>query len=286
MTLAAPGSLNSGIDEQENYVSSVQSRDGTTIAFDRSGEGPPVILVGGALQHRAMDPQTAQLAALLAPSFTVFHYDRRGRGDSGDTAPYAVAREVEDIEALIDEAGGSAFLYGMSSGGALALEAAAKHGLAVTKLALYEAPFMVDDSRPRPPEDWATRIGELAASDRRGDAVELFLTEGPGVPAEMVAQMRSTPVWPALESVAHTIPYDLTIMGDESLLAERVPSVAVPTLVIDGGASPAWMHNAADAVANALPNAQRRTLEGQTHEVSPEALAPVLEEFFAGVRVA
>ncbi len=260
----------------------VHSKDGTTIAFDQSGKGSPIILVGGAFQHRSIDPRTAQLAALLAPHFTVFHYDRRGRGDSSDTAPYAVEREVEDLGALIAEAGESAFVFGMSSGGALALEAASRR-LAITKLALYEPPFIVDDSRPRLPEDFATQLTELLSSGRRGDAAELFMTKAAEVPVEVVAQMRHAPFWPAVEAVAHTLIDDTTIMGDNNALpTERVASVTVPTLVIDGGASPVWMRNAAQAAADALPNAQRRTLGGQTHDVAPEALAPVLEEFFAG----
>ena len=259
----------------------VRSSDGTEIAFDRSGEGAPIILVGGAIQHRAVDPRTSHLAALLAQRFTVFHYDRRGRGDSGDTEPYAVEREVEDLEALVEEAGGSAFVYGMSSGAALAVEAAAR-GVAATKLALYEPPFMVDDGRARTPDDFATRLSELTSSGRRGDALEYFLSEGPGIPGEVIAQMRSEPIWPAMESVAHTLVYDTTIMADqESLLAERAPSVAAPALVMDGGASPPWMHNAAQALAERLPNSRRRTLEGQTHQAAPEALTPVLVEFFA-----
>jgi pimeloyl-ACP methyl ester carboxylesterase len=259
----------------------VRSSDGTEIAFDRSGKGAPIILVGGAIQHRAMDPGTSHLAALLAQWFTVFHYDRRGRGDSGDTEPYAVEREVEDLEALVEEAGGSAFVYGMSSGAALAVEAAAR-GVAATKLALYEPPFTVDDGRARTPDDFATRLSELTSSGRRGDALEYFLSEGPGIPGEVIAQMRSEPIWPAMESVAHTLVYDTTIMADqESLLAERAPSVAAPALVMDGGASPPWMHNAAQALAERLPNSRRRTLEGQTHQAAPEALTPVLVEFFA-----
>lgn len=258
----------------------VISKDGTAIAFDRSGEGSPIILVGGAFQHRLIDPRTAQLAALLAPHFTVCHYDRRGRGDSGDTAPYAVEREVEDLETLIKEAGGSAFVYGMSSGAALALEAAAR-GLAITKLASYEPPFMVDDNRPRPP-NLATQYTELTSSGRRGDAVELFMTKAVGMPVEAVAQMRKAPMWLALEAVAHTLAYDATIMGDGSLPTERVASVTVPTLVMDGGASPAWMRNGVQALVDVLPNAQRRTLEGQTHDVKPEVLAPVLTECFIG----
>jgi pimeloyl-ACP methyl ester carboxylesterase len=260
----------------------VLSSDGTAIVFDRTGDGPPLILVGGALQHRAVDTATSRLAALLAPRLTVFHYDRRGRGDSGDTAPYAVEREVEDLGALIDEAGGWAFLYGMSSGGALALEAAAR-GLAATKLALYEPPFILDNGRPGTPEDFATKLAELTSAGRRGDAVEFFLTEGPGMPAEAIAQMRQTAIWPQFEAVAHTLAYDTTIMADQkSLLAERVPSVTAPTLLIDGGASPVWSRNAVQTLADKLPHGHRRTLEGQTHVAAPELLAPVLVEFFVG----
>lgn len=265
-------------------MNTVQSKDGTAIAFDRYGEGPAVVLVGGAFQHRAIDPGTAHLAELLAERFTVFHYDRRGRGDSGDTAPYAVEREVEDLEALIEEAGGSASVFGMSSAGALALEAASR-GLGIQKLALYEPPFIVDDSRPPLPEGYAERLAGLASSGRRGDAVEYFLTESARVPAEAVAPMREAPIWPAFVGVAHTLAYDGAIMGDTmsgspSTLG-RWSCVMAPTLVMDGGASPAYQRNAVEALADVLPNAQRRTLEGQTHDVAPGVLAPALEEFFA-----
>jgi pimeloyl-ACP methyl ester carboxylesterase len=256
----------------------VISKDGTAIAFDQSGAGAPIIFVGGALSDRRA---VAPVAALLAPHFTVFAYDRRGLGSSGDTAPYAVDREVEDLEALIDEAGGSAFVFGHSSGAVLALEAAA-HGLAITRLALYEPPFIVDDSRPRPPGDFAAQLAKLVAAGRRGDAVALFMTKGVDLPASAVAQMRSAPMWPALEAMAHTLVYNTTIMGDFSVPAERVGSITIPTLVLDGGESPAWARNAVQAVVDILPNAQRRTLKGQTHGAAPEILAPVLEEFFAG----
>jgi pimeloyl-ACP methyl ester carboxylesterase len=259
----------------------VRSKDGTAIAFDRSGDGPSIILVGGAMSTRSA---SVPLAALLAPHFTVFAYDRRGRGDSGDTAPYAVEREVDDLAALISEAGGSAFVFGHSSGAALALEAA--RGLAITKLALYEPPFIVDDSRPPLPGDYVTQLNELIAAGRRGDAVAYFMTTGVGVPGDMVAQMHHDPMWPALEDVAHTLPYDGTIMGDtmrgNPLPLKRWASVTVPTLVMDGGESPAWQRTAVQALVDVLPHAQRRTLEGQTHGVAPDALAPVLEEFFAG----
>ncbi len=257
----------------------VTSKDGTQIAFDKLGQGPALILVGGAFQYRALDPQTAQLAALLAPRLTVFHYDRRGRGDSGDAPRYSVEREVEDIQALITQAGGSAFVFGMSSGGALALEAAAR-GLAITKMALYEPPFNSgDDNARQASEHYTKQLTALLAESRRGDAVALAMTTW-GAPAEAVAGMRETPVWSMFEAVAPTLAYDSAIMGDGSVPAKRLASITVPILVIDGGASPAFMHNAAQATADALPNAQRRTLESQTHDVAPEVLAPVLEEFY------
>ena len=253
----------------------VISKDGTAIAFDRSGKGPAVILVCGASTTRSAN---APLAALLAPHFTVFNYDRRGRGDSDDTVPYAVEREVEDLDALIDAAGGSAYMWGMSSGAALALKVAAS-GLNIKKLALYEPPFMVDDYGLRRHKEYATRLTELLAAGRRGDAVELFM-KLVGLPPEFVAQARNAPWWSATEDLAHTLAYDAAVMGDSSVPTERAASVTVPTLVMDGGATPAWARNAAQALADALPNARRRTLEGQDHNVAPEALAPVLEEFF------
>ncbi|MGZ3602974.1 MAG: alpha/beta fold hydrolase [Ktedonobacterales bacterium] len=260
-------------------MQTVTSRDGTTIAFDRLGTGPALVLVGGAFQQRE-DQLFAPLAALLAPHFTVITYDRRGRGASGDTLPYAVEREVEDLAALITAAGGSAHAFGNSSGGNLALEAAA-HKLLITKLAMFESPFTADDSQPREPDDFATQLTALLAEGRRGDAVAHFLTKAVGIPAEVVAQMRHAPMWPGMEAIAPTLAYDTALSGDATLLTERAPTVTVPTLVLYGGASPAWASNSAQAVVDALPNAQSRALEGQTHNVSAEALAPVLQEFFA-----
>jgi pimeloyl-ACP methyl ester carboxylesterase len=261
----------------------VLSKDGTPIAFETRGKGPAIILVDGALCYRASGP-SGPLAALLAAQFTVFTYDRRGRGDSGNTAPYAMEREVEDIEALVREAGGSAFVYGISSGAALALEAA-NRGLAITKLALYEAPFIVDDSRAPIPTDFLAQLNELLSEDRRGDTVRLFM-KLVGVPAIFIAIMRFMPPWSKLKAVAHTVPYDITIVQDNQrgkpLPANRWASVTAPTLVVDGGKSPAWMRHGMQALAAVLPNAKLRTLEGQTHMVSPKALAPVLAEFFAG----
>jgi pimeloyl-ACP methyl ester carboxylesterase len=260
----------------------VVSKDGTSIAFDRSGTGPPLILVDGALCYRAFGPMGA-LAPLLAPHFTVFTYDRRGRGESGDRKPYAVEREVEDLDALIREAGGSAWMYGVSSGAGLALEAA-NRGLAIKKLALYEAPYIVDDSTPPMPEDYVARLNELVASGRPGDAVKMFM-KTVGTPGFLVAVMRVLPMWSKLESVAHTIAYDVKIMGNgqsgKPFPPGRWGSVRMPTLVLGGGKSPAWMQRSVRAVADALPNAQHRTLEGQTHMVKAKVQAPVLKEFFA-----
>ncbi len=257
----------------------VTSKDGTVIAFDQSGAGPALILVGGAFQHRAIDAQTAQLADLLAQHFTVFHYDRRGRGDSGDTQPYSVQREVEDLNALINQAGGSALVFGMSSGAVLALKAAAG-GLNIRKLALYEPPFNSgDDNARQASESYSRQITALLAEGRRGDAAAFAMTTF-GAPREAVAAMRQAPVWPLFESVAPTLAYDAAIMGDGSVPTAWLASVGVPTLVMDGGASPAFMRSAAQATADALPQGRHRTLEGQTHDVAPGVLAPVLEEFF------
>ena len=262
-------------------MNQVRSKDGTTIAFDRSGQGPAVILVGGAFQYRAIDPPTAQLAALLAEQFTVLRYDRRGRGDSGDTPPYAMEREIEDLDALIKEAGGSACVFGMSSGGALALGAAAQ-GLAISKLAVYEVPFHSGDEQARrAAQHYSRELRTLLSQGRRGDAVALAMTTW-GTPAEAVAGMRQTPIWPLFEAVAPTLAYDDAIMGDGTVPTQRLAAITVPTLVMAGGASPAFMQDAAQAVAHALPNAKLRTLEGQTHDVAPQVLAPVLLEFFAG----
>jgi pimeloyl-ACP methyl ester carboxylesterase len=265
--------------QKEKLVDRVTSSDGTAIAFDRYGSGPAVILVGGAFQHRAIDPGTAQLAKLLAHDFSVFHYDRRGRGDSGDTLPYAVEREVEDIAALVDEAGGRAHLFGMSSGGVLGLAAAAS-GLPVAKLALYEPPFQVEESGRSAMEAYARQLSALLGEGRRGDAVALAMTTF-GAPPEAVEGMRHAPVWALFESVAPTLAYDAAIMGDGSVPTERAASVTAPTLVIDGGASPRWMRDAAAALAGALPGAKHLTLEGQTHDVAPEVLAPSLHAFLA-----
>jgi pimeloyl-ACP methyl ester carboxylesterase len=253
----------------------VTSTDGTTIAFDRTGTGPAVIALGGGPLDRTAD---APVASLLAPHFTVYTYDRRGRGDSGDTQPYALDREFEDLEALIAAAGGSVFFYGSSGGGALGLEAAAR-GLGITRLAIWEPPYIVDDSRPPVPDDYARRLSRMLAEGRRGDMVELFFTEAVGLPMEFVAQLRSSPFWGSMENLAHSLIYDAVLMGDFSMPVERIASVSVPTLVIDGGVTP-WLHNTAEAVARTLPDARRAALAGQPHNVAPEAITPLLIEYF------
>jgi pimeloyl-ACP methyl ester carboxylesterase len=263
------------------FAGKVFSKDGTAIAFDRIGNGPPVILIDGALCYRGMG-QSGELAELLAQHFTVFTYDRRGRGGSGDTAPYAVEREVEDIATLLSEAGGTALVWGMSSGAVLALEAANRLS-GIKKLALYEAPFIVDDTRPTTEDDW-DRISAAVAADRRSDAVKLFL-KSVGVPGFVRALMPlMIPVWSKLKAVAHTLPYDGAIMRNNQrgnpLPAGRWASVTIPALVTDGGNSPAWMLHANRSLASVLPNAQYRTLKGQTHMLRPKAHAPMLVEFF------
>ncbi len=260
----------------------VVSKDGTIIAFDKSGTGPALILVGGALEHRTMPTATAQLAALplLTQHFTVFHYDRRGRGDSTDTQPYAVDREIEDIEALINEASGSAFVFGISSGAALAMEAAIKLGSKVKKLAMYEAPYLSDEAAQQGWRDYRKKLKELVDANRKGDALALFMLLT-GMPPDHLDGVRQHPTWPMWEAVAHTLAYDAAVLGEDSAVPmDKAAQVRVPTLVMDGGASFPFMHTAATALAKAMPHAQHRTLEGQTHEVAVDVLAPVLVEFF------
>ncbi|MFV2120548.1 alpha/beta fold hydrolase [Streptomyces sp. Act-28] len=260
----------------------VFSSDGTAIAYERRGSGPAVVLVGAAFMTRR---DSAALADLLAEDFTVITYDRRGRGDSGDTAPYDVRREVEDLDALIERAGGSAMLFGTSSGAVLALEATAR-GSAVTRLALYEPPFIVDDSRPPLPADYVSHLEELVAREAYGDAAAYFMTAAVGLPAEAVAGMRQAPFWAGLEATARTLPYDGRIMGDtmsgRPLPADRWRSVTVPVLVGAGDAGEAHILDGARALAALGDNYALRTLPGQQHDVDPAVIAPALADFFTG----
>lgn len=259
-------------------MNTVTSKDGTAITFDKLGAGPAVILVCGGSVDRMSN---ASLAELLAQHFTVFNYDRRGRGKSGDTPPYAVEREIEDIDALVDAAGGSAYLYGSSSGAALALEAARQLGPGrITKLVLWEPPY-IPEGFPRPPADTARIFSDLVAAGRREDAAEFFMAKVVGLPAEFVAQARNAPFWAGQVALAHTLAYDATIMGDYTMPAERVAQVTIPTLVLDGGASFPFMHVTAQALEELLPNGQHHTLEGQGHDVSADALSSAMNEFFS-----
>jgi pimeloyl-ACP methyl ester carboxylesterase len=260
----------------------VTSRDGTQIAFDRLGEGPPVILVCGAMCGRALMCPTAEE---LARHFTVFNYDRRGRGDSGDTAPYAVEREIEDIGALIAEAGGTASVYGHSSGAGLVLHAAAR-GLPIAKIVLHDPPYAPDgdeDAR-RISREYGENLKAVLSDERRGDAVELFMTMV-GMPQEMVEGMRHSPRWAGLEAIAPTLAYDSEVMGDigrdGTIPVDQASRVTVPALVLTGGADYPWMTEVGRRLANAMSNGRHRVLEGQEHAVPPEVLVPVLAEFLA-----
>ena len=253
----------------------VTSNDGTTIAIERTGDGPPVVLVcGGSVDRHADD----HLAVELSKDFTVLNFDRRGRGDSGDTLPYAIDREIEDIAAVIEAAGGSANLWGSSSGAVLALRATAA-GLPVDRLALWEPPF-IPDGVPRPPEDQVEQYERMVAEDRRGDAVEFFMTKVVRMPAEYAAGARHQPWWSATEALAHTLAYDARIMGDYRVPADVAAAVKAPTLVVAGGADMPWMRDTAAALANAIPDGEARFLDGQGHDVDMTVLAPVLAGFF------
>lgn len=261
----------------------VTSKDGTTIAYDTIGQGPAVILVDGALGARSTFGGDSELARLLATTCTVYSYDRRGRGASSDTKPFAVAREVDDIEALIDAAGGTAYLYGISSGGALALEAAIGLPSKVTKLAIYEVPYDDSEASVQPWYAYRAKLDELTAAGQRGDAVALFM-KFVGVPDDMIAGMRQSPMWQPLQAVAPTLPYDAAALGDDRTVpTERAAALQIPTLIMDGGASyemMPFMRATAETLARAIPHAERRTLDGQRHDVDAKALAPVLTAFF------
>jgi pimeloyl-ACP methyl ester carboxylesterase len=261
----------------------VTSKDGTKIGFDKVGSGPAIILVHGAMSYRAVDSALAQLAGLLGNDFTVYNYDRRGRGESGDTKPFTKDREIEDIQALVADAGGHAMLFGISSGGAVALEAAAALP-GVTKVVVYEVPFIVDDSR-EPLRDYEKYTTKLVAEGKLDELVEYFITTVAGMPAEFVGGMKQDQgMWGGMKAIAPTIPYDGAFVGaymeGKPLPADHWAKVTMPVVVVDGGASPAWLHHGADALAKVLPDASRQTLEGQTHMVDASVLAPVLSDFF------
>jgi pimeloyl-ACP methyl ester carboxylesterase len=258
----------------------VTSRDGTRIAYDKWGKGPPVILVNGALSDRSSN---AELAQLLATHLTVYSYDRRGRGDSTDTKPYSVKREIEDIEALIDSAGGSAYVYGKSSGASLALQATAALSDKVRKLALYEPPYSEAEGADGQWREFRAQIDRLLASDRGADAIALLL-KFTGAPDEAIANMKTSPAWSSMVAMAPTIAYDNAVLGEDRTVPVGIAAnVKAATLVMDGSASSGpmpFMRATADKLGQVIPGAQRQVIGGQAHDVSAKALAPILLKFF------
>jgi len=251
----------------------VRSADGTRIAYDRLGSGAPVIVIGGAFNTRS---SPYPLVTLLAENFTVYTFDRRGKGDSPETRPYAVEHEIEDLAALVAEAGGASGVYGHSSGAILGIEAAAA-GVHITRLAVYEPPYTADPEHPAPADD----LGLQAALDS-GDpvaAAALFLRIT-GMDDAAVASITSAPFWPGLVSLAGTLPHELALTGDGLPPRERLAAITVPTLALAGGTSPAWADRAARAVASAVADGTVLTVAGQDHAVDQTVLAPLLAAFF------
>jgi pimeloyl-ACP methyl ester carboxylesterase len=255
------------------------SSDGTVICFDQYGTGPVVVLVHGALTDRGF-PTLVRVAERLASRFSVFNYDRRGRGESGDTAPYDVSREIDDLRAVIEAAGGDAMIFGGSSGGGLALRAAAAIP-SVSKIAVWEPPYHVAQGAPVLSEDFAERLTALVRAGRRADAVEKFMVEAAGMHAADVTAMRAGPSWARAEAIAHTLAYEAAVMGPGNTLpAASLAGLTMPVLVLTGELSPAWLISAGRLVTAAIPAAVHRVLAGQTHGVSADALAPELLQFF------
>ncbi|MFJ4717368.1 alpha/beta fold hydrolase [Streptomyces sp. NPDC088785] len=251
----------------------VVSRDGTTIAYKKAGEGPPLVMLGGGFRdHSVFD----SLVPLLTPYCTTYVYDRRGRGESGDSPHYAIAREVEDLTAVIEEAGGQAAVFGGSTGGILSLETALA-GAGISRLALLEPPYRMPGFAG-PPADFAERLRELLAQERRSEASEYFLAHLVGFSQGEIDQWKSGPMWAANEAMAHTLPYDAALCGD-GRLPEGLASLEVESVVISSDQTGGWLLAAAQATAAALPNCRHLTLPGVWHKVPPEVLAPALVEF-------
>lgn len=265
----------------------VISKDGTKMAYEKRGDGPAIILIAPAAADRN---DAGQLAEQLAQYFTVYNYDRRGRGQSTDTSPYAIAREVEDIEALINEAGGNSFLFGSSSGAVLALEAATKLGKKVAKLFVYEPPFIINDTRPPVPADYVENLYNLVESGKRSEAVEYFMNVALGIPSEFLEYMKADPSWKVMESMAHTLAYDGMIMGDTQsgkALPNNRWTVNVPTTVMVGENSEPFLHDGARALVELVPLAEYKVLPGQDHSVvmtAPAVLAKEIIEFFINIQ--
>jgi pimeloyl-ACP methyl ester carboxylesterase len=258
----------------------LKSKDGTRIAFKKAGTGPAIIIVNGALSYSAVYDDKALVSA-LSKDFTIYTYDRRGRGESTDTTPYSVEREIEDIEALIEDAGGSAYLYGASSGAALSLLAAARLGEAkIPKLALYEPPYVAASEKEK--QDFieqGKRINELIKTGKRGEAAAYHFT-AIGTPPEALEGIRKTPEWPLMVGVEHTLAYDYAILNDGVIPADAAEKATMPTLVMNGDKSVDFMAKAAKNLSRMMQNAQLKALKDQKHQASPEILAPVLKEFF------
>ena len=258
-------------------MSTVVSKDGTTIGYERRGDGPALVLVDGALCCRAQGP-LPELAGVLASEYSVYTYDRRGRGESGDADTYAVEREIEDLAAVIEAAGGSAYVYGTSSGAALALRAT-EAGLPIEKLVAFEPPYVVDDSRKPIPRTWVEDLRALEP----GDAVKYFMSKGIGLPGFVVAMMKLMPGWKGMKAVAHTLPYDAEIVGrnafGQPLDASQWAAIDCPVLMVNGGKSPGWMKTSVRALADAVPGAEHQEVPGQNHMIKAAAIAPVISGF-------
>ena len=253
----------------------VKSADGSTIAYETMGTGPVLIVVGGAFSTRQ---SAGRIASVLAANYRVYAYDRRGRGASTDTKPYAVEREIEDLAALVEAAGGSALVYGHSSGAVLALEAAAS-GLPFTKVAAYEPPYTAEQPGNPTLEGWGASVRAAVDAGDSERAAVLFL-EGTGADAAAIEGIKGAPWWPTMLSIAHTLPYDIELVGAGYVPTERFRKISAPTLVLHGGGSPAWAGTAASVVAEAIPGARHITIEGQDHGIDEAVLAPALIDFF------
>lgn len=268
-------------------VQTTTSADGTTIAYEAYGTGPTVVIVGGAFCDRGSFRELAQ--TLAERSFTGVTYDRRGRGASTDTPPYDVQREVEDLRAVIDAVMGApdsgpaseGYLHGISSGGALVIEAL-EAGLPIARASALEVPYRTEAFPPAPPNYIETLERFEQAGDREG-IVRYFHTQVVGLPEEGLAQMVGTPMWEALLALAPTVRYDGLCLGgdDQSLPVDRLARITTPFLAIaSSGTQAPWLHDAPAALARALPNGEDVELEGGFHEVPAQTLATVLADFY------
>lgn len=259
-------------------METTKSADGTVIAYDRKGDGPPVVITVGAF----CDRKTFDPPAELTSQFTVYTFDRRGRGDSGDTAPYSPAREIEDLAAVVGAAGGggAVFAYGHSSGASLVLRAAAQ-GVPLTRVVAYEAPFIAPGTRQLA-EDPVAHINDLVAAGRRDEAVRYWMTDVTQAPPEVLPMMENSPAWPGLQALAHTLPYDLLLNGDQGVPVAELATITAPVLVVGGARSPDWFHRTVEATAAAIPGARLRMLEDCDHGAPREVVSAVMTEFFLG----